>query len=99
MKSLSWPVSAFHFRHAVIEVRVMSGVRRQVAVRADMQGRGIGAKLLAYAEAEARKRNYPQMILYARNAAIPFYERIGYVAEGDFFEEVGMPHIIMRKVL
>lgn len=72
---------------------------RQVAVRADMQGRGIGAKLLAYVEAEARKLHYPQMILYARNAAIPFYERIGYVAEGDFFEEVGMPHIMMRKML
>lgn len=71
---------------------------RQVAVRADMQGKGIGARLLAHVEEEARRRNYPQMILYARNAAIPFYERIGYTAEGDFFEEVGIPHIMMRKI-
>lgn len=72
---------------------------RQVAVRADMQGKGIGAKLFVHVEGEARKHNYAEMVLHARNAAIPFYERIGYIAEGDFFEEVGIPHIMMRKVL
>lgn len=72
---------------------------RQVTVRADMQGQGIGMKLIAYAEAEAIAQNFSEIMLYARNSAIHFYERLGYVAEGDYFEEVGVPHIIMRKKL
>lgn len=72
---------------------------RQVAVRRDMQGKGVGAKLMAYAETEAIARGFREVILHARGTAVAFYERIGYVAEGDFFEEQGVPHIFMRKKL
>lgn len=72
---------------------------RQVAVRSDMQGKGVGAKLMAYAEAEAVGRGFSEVVLHARNTAVRFYESIGYVAEGDYFEEAGIPHIFMRKKL
>lgn len=72
---------------------------RQVAVRADMQGKGLGAKLMAYAETEAIARGFREVILHARGTAVVFYERIGYASEGDYFEEAGIPHVFMRKKL
>jgi len=72
---------------------------RQVAVRGDMQGKGVGAKLMAYAEAEAVACGFDEVVLHARNTAMRFYESIGYRAEGEFFEEAGILHIFMRKKL
>jgi predicted GNAT family N-acyltransferase len=98
-------LAAFNTAEEAIGTVLLSGESniqaraRQVAVRADMQGQGIGAKLMAYAEAEATMRGFAEMILHARNSAVHFYASIGYVAEGDFFEEAGIPHIFMRKKL
>ena len=39
------------------------------------------------------------MTLHAREAAVPFYERLGYLSEGEPFDEVGLPHRAMRKRL
>jgi len=39
------------------------------------------------------------MVLHAREAAIPFYLRLGYELEGEPFTEVGIPHRRMVKLL
>lgn len=72
---------------------------RQVSVQAEVQGSGVGTRLMAFAEGQARTQGFSEMVLHARETAVPFYERIGYVAEGEFFEESGLPHILMRKQL
>ncbi len=72
---------------------------RQFAVRADLQGRGIGRTLAAYAEEFARGRNYTEIVMHARETALGFYETLGYRREGERFLEVGIPHIVMRKRL
>jgi len=72
---------------------------RQVAVAADAQGRGIGRLLVREAEAESRRRGWTRMILHARDAAIPFYLKLGYAAEGEPYVEVGIPHRTMAKWL
>lgn len=72
---------------------------RQVSVRAEAQGTGVGAKLMGYVEAQAKAQGFVEMVLHARETAVPFYTRIGYATEGDFFEESGLPHIFMRKRL
>lgn len=98
-------LAAFNADEEVVGTVLLSGesdtqVRtRQVAVRADMQGKGVGAKLMAYAEAEAVVRGFREVILHARNTAVPFYSRIGYTVDGDYFEEAGIPHIYMHKKL
>ncbi len=38
-------------------------------------------------------------MLHGRVAVQPFYERLGYAACGEPFEEVTLPHIEMRKFL
>ncbi len=36
-------------------------------------------------------------VLDAQIQALPFYEKLGYVAEGDVFMDAGIPHLLMRK--
>lgn len=72
---------------------------RQVAVRPDLQGKGLGRILVEFSEATARDRGYQDMVLNARDTAVPFYLRLGYELEGDPFTEVGIPHRKMRKRL
>lgn len=72
---------------------------RQVAVQPDQQGKGLGRILVEFSEATARERGYQDMVLNARDTAVPFYLRLGYELEGDPFTEVGIPHRKMRKRL
>lgn len=70
---------------------------RQVAVKESQQNIGIGKALMAYAERISVQRGCIEIILHARENAVKFYERMGYVSEGEYVEEVGVPHIWMRK--
>jgi predicted GNAT family N-acyltransferase len=72
---------------------------RQVAVKTEQQGRGIGRVLVVFCEELARARGFREMVLHARETALPFYAKLGYATEGQRFVEVGLPHFQMRKVL
>ncbi len=72
---------------------------RQVAVRPDRQGSGIGSELVRASEALAKERGFALMSLHARDSAVHFYERLDYHVEGDTFEEVTIPHVKMVKDL
>ena len=72
---------------------------RQVAVRADLQGRGVGRSLVEASEAYALSHGFERIVLHARTSAVPFYLALGYETEGDEFEEVGIPHLFMFKNL
>jgi len=72
---------------------------RQMTVDPDYQGRGVGAKILAVAEELAVERGFRRIILHARETATRFYEKAGYVATGETFIEMTIPHRIMVKQL
>ncbi len=72
---------------------------RQMAVSPAAQGQGVGAALLRAFEAHARAAGIAGITLAARVTAQGFYDRNGYAAEGDVFEEVTIPHIRMTKRL
>lgn len=72
---------------------------RQMAVHPDHQGCGVGARIVAFAEALAAERGYRDIALNARESAVRFYERAGYVATGEVFIEVTIPHQKMAKRL
>src|ERR1700682_5440588 len=69
----------------------------RVAVRAAARRAGIGARLMDRAAAVALERGFAEIILHAQVAVAGFYRRLGYVEEGDRFDEAGIPHIAMRK--
>ena len=71
----------------------------RVAVLGELRGEGIGRALMDALEEEARRRGLSAVVLGAQDHAVPFYDRLGYRREGDWFEDAGIPHMHMRKSL
>lgn len=72
---------------------------RQMAVQNNLQGKGIGASMMNFAENIARDYGYKKLIMHARKTAIGFYEKLGYSVVGKEFIEVSIPHFMMEKKL
>lgn len=64
----------------------------RVAVVAAWRRRGVGARLMAHLTDVARARGLPRIELSAQVQALPFYEALGYVAEGPVYLEAGIEH-------
>ena len=71
----------------------------RMAVRAAERKRGIGSRLMQTAETVAAQTGVKEVVLHAQRTAEAFYRRLGYWAEGETFEEAGIPHVTMRKSL
>ena len=71
---------------------------RQMAVLPEVQGSGIGKKLVEAAEAAVWASGAKRIEMHARAVVLPFYEKLGYVAEGETFSEVGIAHRFMQKI-
>ena len=70
---------------------------RQMAVEHHHQRKGVGGSLLRFAENVARDRGYTYITMHARDGAIGFYERNGYLRDGELFMEVTIPHYKLVK--
>ena len=71
----------------------------QVAVDENVQGRGVGRRMVKYSEDFATRFGFQEMVLHARETAVPFYEMLSYNKVGDCFTEVTIPHWGMVKAL
>lgn len=72
---------------------------RQMAVNNEFQGKGVGKKIVQYAEKIAREEKYETIMMHARSVAVSFYKKLGYAIEGNEFMEVSIPHFMMKKNL
>lgn len=72
---------------------------RQMAVYDHWQGKGIGKLLVRFAEEYAFSNGYKKVILHARKVAVGFYAGMGYLQYGNEFVEVGIPHLLMEKMI
>ncbi|MCW2605724.1 MAG: acetyltransferase [Frankiales bacterium] len=71
----------------------------RLAVAGGVRGRGVGARVLQELEEAARARGWPAVELHAQTHALGFYERAGYTAFGEVYDEAGIEHQSMRKPL
>ena len=71
----------------------------RLAVRPEGRGTGLGVALVRAIEARATDLGLRVMVLGAQTQAIGFYERLGYTAYGDVFDDAGLPHRWMRRLL
>lgn len=71
----------------------------RMAVRADLRRLGLGRVVLRALEEAARGSGLAESLLHAQLAAEPFYASEGYVRRGPVFEEAGIAHVEMLKVL
>ncbi|MFA1611018.1 GNAT family N-acetyltransferase [Halobellus rubicundus] len=67
----------------------------RVAVAADRRGEGWGRDIMRTVEGTARTEGFDRLALHAQTRVREFYERLGYDAHGEEFEEAGIPHIEM----
>ena len=65
----------------------------QVAVSRQLQGQGIGRRVMTAVEARAfGELGLVELFCHAQLPAVPFYERLGWRADPETFEEAGIPH-------
>jgi GNAT superfamily N-acetyltransferase len=72
-----------------------------VAVHPDRQGQGLGRRMIAFAEAEARRLGRGKLRLYTHQKMtenIAFYERLGFTEIGRGRED-GYDRVFMSKAL
>ena len=71
----------------------------RVAVLKEFRGHGIGQALMQAAFKTTRELHFTKLMLDAQVSVIPFYENLGFIAEGDVFEDAGIPHRHMTMIL
>ncbi|HEU4675853.1 MAG TPA: GNAT family N-acetyltransferase [Motilibacteraceae bacterium] len=72
---------------------------QRIAVRREERGTGLGVLVVRTLEDLGRTRGLTTAELGAQVHALGFYERLGYEAHGDVFDDAGIPHRHMRKPL
>jgi len=71
----------------------------QMAVSEVQQGQGIGKELIFSLLKFAKENNFKEIFCHSRESAVNFYQKFGFCAQGEYFQEVGFKHIQMQKIL
>jgi predicted GNAT family N-acyltransferase len=82
------------------ESAVQQGQVRCVAIATAAQGKGIGKSIMAYLEDQAKAKGWTEIVLEARENAVPFYQAIGYSIVAESYLLFGeIQHYRMKKAL
>ncbi len=85
---------------AVATARLLAdGHIGRMAVLIPWRNRGIGTALLRRLLDIATLERMPGVFLHAQCRAVPFYERLGFVATGTVFKDAGIDHQAMQITL
>jgi predicted GNAT family N-acyltransferase len=71
----------------------------RLAVRQDARRAGLGALLVRAVERRVTERGLRVVYLGSQTHAVGFYTGLGYVAYGQEFDDAGLPHRHMARVL
>ena len=71
----------------------------RICVLKEARSFGLGHKLLEALETEAMSNGAKEAVMHAQVHALPFYEKKGYKAVSEPFEEAGITHVKMTKTL
>ena len=71
----------------------------RVAVLPQYRGSGAGVAIMRRLMDLAVERGLREVYLNAQTSARGFYERLGFRADGPEFDEVGIPHLRMRRAI
>ncbi len=86
------PVAAARIRFA------MDGARlERIAIVKAYRGKGYGDELMRLMLKICAAKGYRKTRLHAQTHAIAFYEKHGFVAEGDVFLDAGIEHLHMYR--
>jgi predicted GNAT family N-acyltransferase len=71
----------------------------RMAVLSTFRNRGIGKAILKHLIALAQAEGVLDLVLHSQVSAMPFYAKLGFIAEGPIYEEAGIPHRNMMLLL
>jgi predicted GNAT family N-acyltransferase len=71
----------------------------RMAVLPEFRGTGVGRDILRFLMKSARERGLRKAILHAQLSAQGFYLKEGFMPLGDVFDEAGIAHRKMEKLL
>ncbi|MDT2737210.1 GNAT family N-acetyltransferase [Enterococcus pseudoavium] len=72
---------------------------QRMAVLKEYRGKKLGAEIVAEAEDFARQQEFKSIELGAQLSAEKFYQKLGYAAYGEVFQDAGIEHVHMKKVI
>lgn len=68
----------------------------RIAILPEFRGQGLGSSLISFILETGKSQKIKDFVLGAQLQAIPFYAKLGFKAEGEVFEDGGIPHRTMR---
>ena len=71
----------------------------RMAVIKPLRGCGLGREVLQALLQQAREEGHKDLLLHAQTHALAFYEKQGFITEGEEFLEADIPHRLMRLTL
>ncbi len=72
---------------------------QRMAVLSSHRGQKLGQFLLQQTMAYCKEQGFKTMELHAQLSAKPFYDKLGFIPEGEIFQEAGINHQTMTKEL
>lgn len=67
----------------------------RVAVLPDLRKHGVGRKIVETVLEFLANKNISDLRIHAQISVVAFYQKLGFVTEGEPFDEAGIPHIKM----
>jgi predicted GNAT family N-acyltransferase len=71
----------------------------RMAVLPAYRRQGLGGRLLRALLEDGRLQGITQFKLHAQLSAIPFYAQLGFIAQGNIYDEAGIPHRDMILII
>jgi predicted GNAT family N-acyltransferase len=68
----------------------------RVVVASSARGKGLASRMMKFAMDYAASRGETRFYLTAQTDKLALYEKLGFVAYGDEFQDGGMPHLAMK---
>ena len=82
---------------AVGAARLYKNKVGRVATLKEYRNQGIGKAIMDRIEKYAKDNKMPYLKLHAQLHVKDFYEHLGYIPEGDIFQEAEIDHVLMKK--
>ena len=71
----------------------------RMAVLAQFRNQGVGRQVLEMLIDLAKSQEFESIVLHSQVSAIPFYEKLGFQAQGPTYDEAGIAHRNMILIL
>ena len=82
-----------------VMIKGQRGKIGRLAILKPYRSQGAGMQLLNYIVSYGMESGFAELYLGALVQAIGFYEKAGFAAEGELYDDAGIPHRTMRKRL